>query len=117
MISADVARAKGLKYFETMPDGRAILDFGMMRGLGSVAEVELVGSLKALREMIDAQKSNGQYNQSYEEIVEDTVQAEEQVTETVQDESQEETVQTEDEALESEETQEVTNEEEEQINE
>lgn len=77
MISAEVAAAKGLKYFETMPDGRAILDFGMLRVLGSVAEVELVGSSKALKEMIKEQEASGLYNQPE---VEDTTVADDTVT-------------------------------------
>lgn len=61
LIAPEKAREKGLEYFETLPDGRAILDFSYLKVLGSMGQVEVVGSASELNALIDAQRKSGLY--------------------------------------------------------
>lgn len=56
LVDPLVLREKGINYFETIPDGRGIVDFGMIRVLGSVASVQVVGSKAELDRIINEQK-------------------------------------------------------------
>lgn len=61
LVKPEVLESKGIKYFERMPDGRAIADFSMLRVIGSVGDVQIVSSAEELKKMIEEQKSSGQY--------------------------------------------------------
>lgn len=77
LINSTVAQEKGLKYFERMPDGRAIMDIGMLRVLGSVADVEIVATAKELKAKIKEQEESGLYNEVVNgegEVVDTTTQ-------------------------------------------
>lgn len=60
-MKPEVLESKGIRYFERMPDGRAIADFSMLRVIGSVGDVQIVSSAEELKKMIEEQKSSGQY--------------------------------------------------------
>lgn len=62
LVSPDVLDAKGIKYYERIPDGRGIADFTMIRVIGSVKNVQIVGSKKELDKIILEQKSSGLYD-------------------------------------------------------
>ena len=61
LVKPEVLESKGIKYFERMPDGRAIADFSMLRVIGSVGDVQIVSSAEELKKMIEEQKDSGQY--------------------------------------------------------
>lgn len=61
LVKPEVLESKGIKYFERMPDGRAIADFSMLRVIGSVGDVQIVSSAEELKKMIEEQKSSGLY--------------------------------------------------------
>lgn len=61
LVKPEVLESKGIRYFERMPDGRAIADFSMLRVIGSVGDVQIVSSAEELKKMIEEQKSSGQY--------------------------------------------------------
>lgn len=61
LVKPEVLESKGIKYFERMPDGRAIADFSMLRVIGSVGDVQIVSSAEELKKMIEDQKASGQY--------------------------------------------------------
>lgn len=92
LIDATIAQEKGLKHFEKMPDGRAIMDIGMIRVLGSMADVEIVANIKELKAKIKEQKDSGLYGVNVEveepateptEMTDTTETAEEDVSEEV----------------------------------
>lgn len=62
LIKPEVLESKGIKYFERMPDGRAIADFSMLRVIGSVGDVQIVSSAEELKKMIQEQKNSGLYD-------------------------------------------------------
>lgn len=62
LVTPDVLDAKGIKYYERIPDGRGIVDFTMIRVIGSVENVQIVGSKKELDKIILEQKSSGLYD-------------------------------------------------------
>lgn len=114
LIKSDVAKEKGFKYYEKMPDGRAIMDFGMLRVLGSVSDVEIVATLKELKAKIKEQEESGIYN---EEIIEegavaDAATPEEETSDTTTQEDTTEAAEPTEEDVVVEESTEVTNEEE-----
>nr|DAI56939.1 MAG TPA: hypothetical protein [Caudoviricetes sp.]DAK99764.1 MAG TPA: hypothetical protein [Caudoviricetes sp.] len=61
LVKPEVLESKGIKYFERMPDGRAIADFSMLRVIGSTEDVQIVSSAEELKKMIEDQKASGQY--------------------------------------------------------
>lgn len=61
LVKPEVLESKGIRYFERMPDGRAIADFSMLRVIGSVGDVQIVSSAEELKKMIEEQKDSGQY--------------------------------------------------------
>ena len=61
LVKPEVLESKEIKYFERMPDGRAIADFSMLRVIGSVGDVQIVSSAEGLKKMIEDQKASGQY--------------------------------------------------------
>lgn len=61
LVKPEVLESKGIKYFERMPDGRAIADFSMLRVIGSVGDVQIVSSAEELKKMIQEQKDSGLY--------------------------------------------------------
>lgn len=71
LIDPEKAREKGLEYFETLPDGRAVLDFSYLKVLGSMGQVEVVGSASELNALIDGQKKSGLYDGPEETQCED----------------------------------------------
>lgn len=107
LIDARIAQEKGLKYFEKMPDGRAIMDLGMIRVLGSMSNVEIVANVKELKAKIQQQKDSGLYGANVE-VEEPATESTEVVTETIEEEVVEEVVETTEETIIEEE--EVTNE-------
>lgn len=62
LVDPLILEEKGIKYFERIPDGRGIVDFGMLRVLGSVSNVQIVGSKEELDEIIKEQKNSGVYD-------------------------------------------------------
>lgn len=62
LVAPDVLDAKGIKYYERIPDGRGIVDFSMIRVIGSVESVQIVGSKKELDKLILEQKESGMYD-------------------------------------------------------
>lgn len=62
LVAPDVLDAKGIKYFERIPDGRGIVDFTMLRVIGSVESVQIVGSKKELDKLILEQKESGMFD-------------------------------------------------------
>lgn len=61
LLKPEVLESKGIKYFESMPDGRAIADFSMLRVIGSVGDVQIVSSAEELKQIIEEQKASGLY--------------------------------------------------------
>ena len=61
LVKPEVLESKGIKYFERMPDGRAIAAFSLLRVIGSVGDVQIVSSAEELKKMIEEQKDSGQY--------------------------------------------------------
>lgn len=62
LVSPEVLDNKGVKYYERIPDGRGIVDFTMIRVIGSVDSVQIVGSKKELDKIIQEQKESGLYD-------------------------------------------------------
>lgn len=62
LVKPEVLESKGIKYFERIPDGRAIADFSMLRVIGSVGDVQIVSSAEELKKMIEEQKNSGLYD-------------------------------------------------------
>lgn len=62
LVAPDVLDTKGIKYYERIPDGRGIVDFTMLRVIGSVESVQIVGSKKELDKFILEQKESGIYD-------------------------------------------------------
>lgn len=62
LVAPDVLDTKGIKYYERIPDGRGIVDFTMLRVIGSVESVQIVGSKKELDKLILEQKESGMYD-------------------------------------------------------
>ena len=62
LVAPDVLDAKGIKYYERIPDGRGIVDFSMIRVIGSVESVQIVGSKRELDKIIMEQKESGMYD-------------------------------------------------------
>lgn len=48
LVKQEVLESKGIQYFERIPDGRGIVDFSMLRVIGSVDSVQIIGSKKNL---------------------------------------------------------------------
>lgn len=49
-------------FYETLPDGRAILPFSALKMLGSVQNVDIISSAREVKELIRAQKESGQFD-------------------------------------------------------
>ncbi len=62
LVAPDVLDTKGIKYYERIPDGRGIVDFTMLRVIGSVESVQIVGSKKELDKLILEQKKSGMFD-------------------------------------------------------
>lgn len=62
LVAPDVLDTKGIKYYERIPDGRGIVDFTMLRVIGSVESVQIVGSKKELDKLILEQKGSGMFD-------------------------------------------------------
>ncbi len=62
LIKPEVLKEKGVENFDTMPDGRAIVDFSMLCVLGSIDQVEIVSTANEMLEKIRIQKESGVYD-------------------------------------------------------
>lgn len=62
LVAPDVLDTKGIKYYERIPDGRGIVDFSMIRVIGSVERVQIVSSKRELDKIILEQKESGMYD-------------------------------------------------------
>ena len=62
LVTPDVLDSKGIKYYERIPDGRGLVDFTMIRVIGSVENVQIVGSKKELDKLILEQKESGMFD-------------------------------------------------------
>lgn len=62
LVNPDVLENKGIQYFERIPDGRGIVDFSMLRVIGSVESVQIVGTKRELDELVREQKESGLYD-------------------------------------------------------
>ena len=62
LVTPDVLDAKDIKYYERIPDGRGIVDCTMIRVIGSVENVQIVGSKKELDKLILEQKESGMFD-------------------------------------------------------
>lgn len=59
LVQPEVLRAKGIEYFNTIPDGRAIADFGMLKVLGTMSGIDIIGSAAELKKLIAEQTAAG----------------------------------------------------------
>lgn len=62
LVNPEVLESKGIQYFERIPDGRGIVDFSMLRVIGSVESVQIVGTKRELDELVREQKESGLYD-------------------------------------------------------
>lgn len=62
LVNQEVLESKGIQYFERIPDGRGIVDFSMLRVIGSVESVQIVGTKRELDELVREQKESGLYD-------------------------------------------------------
>lgn len=62
LVDYQTLENKGIKYTERMPDGRGIVDFTMLRVIGSVNNVQIIGSKKELDKLILEQKESGMFD-------------------------------------------------------
>ena len=62
LVNPDVLENKGIQYFERIPDGRGIVDFSMLRVIGSVDNVQIVGTKRELDKLVQEQKESGLYD-------------------------------------------------------
>lgn len=44
LVDSNKLKEKGIEYFETLPDGRGIVDFSKLRVLGSISDVQVVST-------------------------------------------------------------------------
>ena len=59
LVQPEVLRAKGINYFETIPDGRAIAEMRMLKTLGSISSVDVITSSAELKKLIADQIAAG----------------------------------------------------------
>lgn len=59
LVQPEVLRAKGINYFETIPDGRAIAEMRMLKVLGSMSAVDIISSAEELKKLIADQIAAG----------------------------------------------------------
>lgn len=62
IVKPEVLENKGIQYFERIPDGRGIVDFSMLRVIGSVDSVQIIGSKRELDKLVQEQKESGPYD-------------------------------------------------------
>lgn len=62
LVDPEVLESKGIQYFERIPDGRGIVDFSMLRVIGSVDNVQIVGTKRELDKLVREQKESGLYD-------------------------------------------------------
>lgn len=62
LVNQEVLENKGIEYYECIPDGRGIVDFSMIRVLGSVPNVQIVSSKAELEKIIAEQEASGKYD-------------------------------------------------------
>lgn len=62
IVKPEVLENKGIQYFERIPDGRGIVDFSMLRVIGSVDSVQIIGSKRELDKLVQEQKESGLYD-------------------------------------------------------
>lgn len=62
LVKQEVLESKGIQYFERIPDGRGIVDFSMLRVIGSVDSVQIIGSKRELDKLVQEQKKSGLYD-------------------------------------------------------
>lgn len=62
LVEPEVLEKKGIEYYERIPDGRGIVDFGMLRVLGSASNVQIVSSKAELDKIIMEQEKSGKYD-------------------------------------------------------
>lgn len=59
LVQPEVLKSAGINYFKTIPDGRGIADFSLLKVLGSVSGVDIVGSATELKKLIAQQEAEG----------------------------------------------------------
>lgn len=59
LVQPEVLLAKGINYFETIPDGRAIAEMRMLKVLGSITSVDIISSSVELKKLIADQIAAG----------------------------------------------------------
>ena len=59
LVQPEVLKAKGIQYFNTIPDGRAIADFGLLKVLGTMSGIDIIGSAAELKKLIAEQTAAG----------------------------------------------------------
>lgn len=62
LIKPEILTEKGIEHFETLPDGRAIVDFSMMKVLGSMTDVEIVSTAEEVLALREKQEKSGLYD-------------------------------------------------------
>lgn len=62
IVKPEVLENKGIQYFERIPDGRGIVDFSMLRVIGSVDSIQIIGSKRELDKLVQEQKESGLYD-------------------------------------------------------
>lgn len=61
LIKPEQVKRRG--FYETMPDGRAILQFSDLKMLGTVKDIDVIATARELKTLIQEQKDSGLYGQ------------------------------------------------------
>lgn len=56
---AKVKKVRSGKFYETLPDGRAIVPFSELRAFGTLEKVDIVATALELKQLIEKQKEQG----------------------------------------------------------
>lgn len=64
LIKPEQVKRRG--FYETMPDGRAILPFSDLKMLGTVKDVDVIATSRELKSLIKEQKDSGLYDKPEE---------------------------------------------------
>lgn len=58
LVDAKKLKEKGIEYFETLPDGRGIVDFSKLRVLGSISDVQVVSTAAEIEKIKQEQSKS-----------------------------------------------------------
>ena len=60
LVNQEQVKRRG--FYETMPDGRAILPFSDLKMLGTVKDIDVIATARELKVLIQEQKDSGLYD-------------------------------------------------------